>query len=172
MPVSGALDRLRKQILWRLKEKGVRQGVLADYLGKSSGWMTMVLQGKRGIRLDLLDPIAAFFQVPPSVLLVDPDIQSPRARRTVSEASHAQTRALKGTSALDQHRALITQQQNIIERQQIIIDHALSQLRPLVDGLETVAALEFAHREDVREATRPRQDLPKRGGARSANGRR
>jgi len=143
------LDRLRRQIRRRLMESKVTQQAFARAVGHSGQWATMVLRGQRGVGLDDIDRIAAYFGVSPTVLLEDPDLDSsllpdtttqPGAHRAAKSdarlASHAHARIV-------QHRALIARQQTIIEHQQRVIDDALSHLKPLTRALESIASLEL-----------------------------
>lgn len=66
-----ALTTLRIQIRQRLKQRQATQTALAQYVGRTDGWLSQVLAGKRSVRLPDLDRIAAFFNVTPAALFDD-----------------------------------------------------------------------------------------------------
>lgn len=68
-----AMDRLRRRIQelldLRTHTGKLRQKRLAEHLNKSEAWLSNILEGRRGLRLNDLDEVAEFFRVPPSELV-------------------------------------------------------------------------------------------------------
>lgn len=73
---SVALARVRHHVRALLTAKGVQQGQLAEFLGVSSGWMSMFLKGKRPVDWPVVDRMAEYFEIPLSALFADPNAEA------------------------------------------------------------------------------------------------
>jgi transcriptional regulator with XRE-family HTH domain len=89
---SRTLDLLRKNILARLRERGERQGDLAQGVGKSDAWISQVLTGKRAIRLNLIDRVAEYFECDLDALFADRTETLPLTKPAMSGGLHVETR--------------------------------------------------------------------------------
>ena len=151
---EGSLDRLRRQVLRRLKEKGATQKELAAHLDITGGALSMMLgakgEARRGISIKILDDIGAFFNVPASVLLLDPEsegIASPPPGGGGGSA-HVETGLLARSAEVDRLRTLLAQRDLIIEQQQFVLDHHAENAAHVIADVErledTIGALEPA----------------------------
>jgi transcriptional regulator with XRE-family HTH domain len=159
---EGSLDRLRRQVLRRLKEKGATQKELAAHLKITGGALSMMLGAKgdpkRGISIEILDGIGAFFNVPASVLLLDPEsegIPSPPPGGGGGSA-HVETGLLARSAEVDRLRTLLAQKDLIIREQRFVLGH-------LAENAAHVNA-EIERLEDAVSAMEPARAA--RGGAR------
>ncbi len=64
--VTGRLtvtDRLRSTLRRYLRDREFRKGDLAAACGRNASWVSMLLSGERGVKLDELDAMAEYFRV-------------------------------------------------------------------------------------------------------------
>lgn len=166
---SVTLDRLRANIAWRLKIKGVRQGQMAKALGMTDSWILGVLSGKRAVSFELIDRLAHYFECAPAALFDALDETPPR---TIAEGvGHAtQTRVLKRLD--DQRRAdrqLLAQLWARNQHLQGKLDDALAVIGPLYGHLKAaVGDPSSIHQRDVDD---DRPGASRRRHARRAAGR-
>lgn len=62
-----------------MKEQGLTQKALAEYLGTSQVWLSNLLAGKAEMKLDTFLKIATWLNIPPSKLLAGYDFPSAQA---------------------------------------------------------------------------------------------
>jgi transcriptional regulator with XRE-family HTH domain len=160
---ESALDRLQRNVLLRLKEKGATQKDLAAHLGITSGGLSMMLRGKRKISIKLLDQIGGFFGTTASLLLVDLDpdsarILSPETPGGGGGSSHAETGFLAQTAELERLRILLAQHQHIIREQRSLLGHIagphvaaeITRLKDASDALDPAGAARSGSRAHPR----------------------
>lgn len=129
---------------------------LARTVGHSAQWLSMLLHGKRGIRLEDIDRIARVLEVTTAGLFEDPDLdpglsQPYGTRPEVARHAKSSTRSSASTEArLREQSEIIARQHFTIEQQQRTLEEMLSYLRPIVASLERLVAVTPATREDSR----------------------
>lgn len=119
---SVTLDRVRRHVNALLKAQGAKQLELAEYLGMSTGWISMFLKGKRPVDWPVVDRIADFFQIPLSALFADPDaeeVHSLPLTKPERKGSHVASSVASRHGELPQDR--IRAQQVLIATQQASI---------------------------------------------------
>lgn len=167
MASTPALDRVRQQIRRLLDAKGAKQGELATYLGRSSGWMSMLMAGKRTMQFDVLDRVAAFFDVPVSALLADPEeIELPLPHPAESEGSHVAA-SRRRSERFDLERlvasqhASITRYQNLYANEQANRAAAQRECAKLQTTLELAESHLHTLLEHFKSAKRSSRALPR-----------
>ena len=75
------LETLRERISALLRQRGLQPIDLARKVGKSPSWVSQVLSGQRGIRLETLDQIAVALEVEPWRLLVSREFPDEKPSR-------------------------------------------------------------------------------------------
>ena len=150
---ANALDRLRANLAQLLAAHGTRHLDLADHVGKSEAWLSLVLSGKRGIKLDVLDAIAGFFDVELARLFDNPSPARPGQTARGGAHAHAQTahtRRLKPPPPPQRRPAYY---EAFIARQDKYIDR-------LLDVLDALRSGERAHLARIVAADRLRRPRP------------
>jgi transcriptional regulator with XRE-family HTH domain len=167
-------DLLRRNIAARLGGRGKRPTDLAKFVGKTDGWISHVLGGRRNLKLDDLDAIAEFLEVAPSDLFAEPD----DVRLDVFDPPDLPDSPPPTTAAGDSHvssrvqsapPSRIDRQQAIIEHQQDIIAHAVAHLKPLLSVLELFAKVEAGADARLRPTASHRPSPPRARHPRSAS---
>lgn len=176
------LETLRRNLVAYLSGRGRRPADLARHLGKTDGWISHILSGRRRLRFEDVDQIAAFLEIHPGALFAeineadielyeevfdDPATHQPPPRLTIAAPSgepHASSR-LKPAQTSDR----IGRQQRIIEHQQDIIAHAVAHLKPLINILEMFAKVEPGSHARVRPTQSDRPSPPRARRPRSAS---
>lgn len=69
MPLAPARTRVRQRIRRLLEDRGKTGRALGKYLGHTDQWVSNLLAGRFPLKLDELDQVAAFFEVPPSEIV-------------------------------------------------------------------------------------------------------
>jgi transcriptional regulator with XRE-family HTH domain len=161
MVERNTLDFLRRQITRRLALNGATQAQLARAVGHTSQWLSMILRGKRGIRIVEIDKIAAFLECPPAALFEDPDLDaalildaSRKAVQHGAPSAHARFSAHVAAQRLLQQREIITRLEHTIAHKQRTIDFFLGAVQPAIRVLEGLDPLESARAEDRRAPLR------------------
>jgi transcriptional regulator with XRE-family HTH domain len=179
---EGSLDRLRHQVLRRLKEKGATQKELAAHLKITGGALSMMLGAKgdprRGISIKILDAIGEFFTVPASVLLLDSEsdgLPSPPPGGGGGSA-HVETGLLARSAEVDRLRTLLAQRDLLIGQQQFVLDHIaenasvfiadVDRLKVATGALEPARAARGGAGQHVRTARVARRRRVRSGGPR------
>jgi len=163
------LDHLREQIRRRLKQKGLTQRQLAEAVGHSGPWLSMILRGRRGIQIPEIDAIAAYLEATPSALFDDPDYDPRLNEGSGKAAQHGTSSPTRFPTPrtdgrlIEQLREIITRQQQALDRQQHAIEHVLGHcLHPAIEFLgETVHQVSAAPGDRL-EPVRRRGDRSKR----------
>src|SRR5580765_3474002 len=104
----GMLDALRQQIRQRLAASGTTQQELAKAVGRTGAWLSMFMKGRREIRFEDIEKIAAYFGVVPAVLFTDPDLPPLRTGKDSRHASRTRPTSFQ-SARIEQLQQLVRQ---------------------------------------------------------------
>jgi transcriptional regulator with XRE-family HTH domain len=133
------LDALRQQIRQRLAASGTSQQELAKAVGRTGAWLSMFMNGRREIRFEDIEKIAAYFGVVPAVLFTDPDLPPLRTGKDSRHASRTRPTSFHA-ARLEQLQQLVRQKDATIDQLQRAIDHVYSVVKAVNSALERYAS--------------------------------